>query len=121
MHHSINGRGIVGEEHDHVTYVLYSNFIHSYTMLLQAMTPRRSVISCEPLGQYWAPKISELCHSLERKREILQNDGCFPKAPKIYHTFSHDDVAWAASKWWEKQLPYLHLMQAGDALRWFHM
>ena len=66
-------------------------------------------------------KFSDLSHSLERKREILQIDGCFPKAPNIYHTFSHGDVAWAASKWWENHLPYLHLMQSRNSLRWFHM
>ena len=121
MHHSIDGRRIVGEKHDHVTYVLYSDFMYSYTMFLQAMTPRRSVISCEPLGQYWAPKISKLGHSLERKREILQHNGCFPKAPNIYHISSHGDMVWVEIKWWENHLPYLYLMQVGDALRWFHM
>ena len=65
-------------------------------MFLQAKTPRRNDISCEPLGQYEAPKISGLGHSLERKKEILQNDGCCPKAQNIYYNFSHGDMAWAA-------------------------
>ena len=34
MHHSIDMRRIVGEEHALVTYVLYSNFMHSSTMFL---------------------------------------------------------------------------------------
>ena len=33
----------------------------------------------------------------------------------------HIEMTWAASKWWENHLPYLDLMQARFALRWFHM
>ena len=79
VHHSIYGRRIVGEEHDHVTYVLYSNFMCSYTMFLQAMTPRRSVISCEPLGQYWAPKVLNWATPLRRKGRFCKMMGASPK------------------------------------------
>ena len=44
MHHSIDRRRIVGEEHALVTHVLYSGFMHSSTMFFYAMTPRRSII-----------------------------------------------------------------------------
>ena len=85
------------------------------------MTPRRSDISCRTLGKQWATKISKFGHSLDEQREIFHHDGCFPKAPNISLTFSHSEITWAASKWWGNHLPYLDLMQAGDALCWFHM
>ena len=97
MHLSLNRRKIIGERHDPVTHVFIYDFMHSYTMFLEVMAPRRSVRSYELLGQHWAPKISEFSHSLKRKREILKHDGCFPKAPNIYHTFSHGDMVWEAS------------------------
>ena len=34
MHHSINRRRIVGEEHALSTFILYYDFMHSYTMFL---------------------------------------------------------------------------------------
>ena len=34
LHHSLDRRRIIGEEHDHVTHALYSDFMHSYTMFL---------------------------------------------------------------------------------------
>ena len=117
MHDSIDGRRIVGEKNDHVTYVLYSNFMHYYTMFLQAMTQKRSNIFCKPHGQYYIPKISELGHSLGRTRDIFHHDGCFPKAPNISHIFSYGDMVRVASKWWGNHLPHLDLMQARDALR----
>ena len=92
MHHSIDGRRIVGEEHALSTSVLYSNFMHYYTIFLQAMTPRRSNIFCKPHGQYSVSKISELGHSLGRTRDIFHHDGCFPKAPNISHTFSYGEM-----------------------------
>ena len=44
MHHSIDRRRIVGEDHALSTSILYYDFMHSYTMFLQAMIPRRSNI-----------------------------------------------------------------------------
>ena len=84
------------------------------------MTPR-SIVSYELHGQPWPTKISELGHSLDGEREILFHDGCIPKAPNISHTFNHSETTWEASKWWGNHLPHLDLMQAGDALRWYHM
>ena len=110
MHHSIDRRRIVGEEHALNTCILYSNFMHSYTLFLQAMTPSRSVISCQSHGKYGATTIAILSHSLGGQREILFHDGCFPKAPNISHTCSHSEMAWAESKWWENHLPHLDLM-----------
>ena len=75
MHNSIDMRRIVGEEHALVTHFLYYDFMHYFTMFMQAMTPRRSIISCKLHGQYWATKIFEFGHSLGGKREILQHDG----------------------------------------------
>ena len=117
MHHSIDRRRIVGEEHALSTYVLYFDFMHSYTMFLQAMTPRRSNIFCKPHGKYWVPNFFELGHSLGRIREIFHHDGCFPKAPNISHTYRYGEMVWVVSKWWEKHLPHLDLMRVGDALR----
>ena len=88
---------------------------------MQAMTPMRSDSSCKSHGKHWATKISEFGHSLVVQREIFFHDGCFPKAPNISHIFSHCEMTCAASKWWGNHLPYLDLMQAGDALGWYHM
>ena len=101
MHHSINRRRIVGGEHALNTCTLYSDFMHSYTIYLQAMNPRRSVISFQSHGKYGATKIATLGHSLGGQREILFHDGFFPKAPNISHTFNYSEMAWAASKWWK--------------------
>ena len=111
MHHSIDRRRIVGEENALSRCILYSNFMHSYTMFLEAVNPRRSVIYFQSHGKYVATTIVLLGHSLGGKREILFHDGCFPKVPNISHTFSYSEMAWAASKWWENHLPHLGLMQ----------
>ena len=116
MHNSMCMRDIVGEEYDHVKQVSFSDFSHPFTMFMQAMTPRRSDVSCKSHGKHWATKISKLGHSLDVQREISFHDGCFPKAPNISHTFSHSEMTCAASKWWGNHLPHLDLMQAGDSL-----
>ena len=85
------------------------------------MAPRRSNVSCKSHGNHWATKFSELGHSLDVQRDIFYHYGCFPKAPNISHTFSHSEITWETSKWWGNHLPYLDLMQAGDALSWYHM
>ena len=61
-------------------------------------------------------KNSEFGHSLDEKREIFYHDGCFPKAPNISQTFNHGEITCATSKWWGNHLPYLDLIQVGDAL-----
>ena len=58
MHHSICIRRTVGEEHAHVRHILFFDCMHSFTMFMQAMAPRRSVISCKPHGQYWEDRKS---------------------------------------------------------------
>ena len=95
MHNSMFRRNIDGGKSEHVMQALFSNLMYSFTMLLQAMAPKRSVVSYESHGKLW---------------EIPFHDGCFPKAPNISHTFSHGEIASAASKWWGKHLPYLDLM-----------
>ena len=75
MHHSICMRSIVGEEYDHVKHVLFSYFTYYCTMFMQAMTPRRSDVSCKSHGKYWATKISEFGHPLDVQREICYHDG----------------------------------------------
>ena len=85
------------------------------------MTPIWIFVPYKLHGQLWAKNIFEYGHSLGGQREILHHDGCFPKAPNISHTFSHSEITWEESKWWENHLPHLDMMQAGDALRWFHM
>ena len=116
MHHSICMRTTIGEEHAHVKHVLFFDCMHSFTMYMQAMTPRRSIISCKLHGQHGATQNFELGHSLGGQREIFHHDVFFPKAPNISHTFSHGERVWAASKWWENHLPHLDLMWVGDAL-----
>ena len=88
---------------------------------MQAMNPRRSDVSCKSHGKQWATKISKFGHSLVMQRKIFFHDGCFPKAPKISHAFSHSEMTCAASKWWGNHLPHLDLMQPRDALHWYHM
>ena len=121
MHHSICMRIIVGKESDHVKHVLFSDYTYYFTMFMQAMAPRTSDISCKSYGKIWATQISKFGHSLDEQREILYYDGCFPKAPNLSHTFSHSEITWATSKWWEDRLTHLDLMQARDAPRWYHM
>ena len=121
MHHSICMRSIVGEESDHVKHVLFSNCVYYFTMFMEQMAPRRINTYFKSHGQQWATQISEFGHPLAEQSEIFYHDGCFPKAPNISYTFSHSEITWAASKWWGNHLPYLDLMKAGDALRWYHM
>ena len=85
------------------------------------MAPKRSVVPYESYGKIWATENSELGHSPAMQMEIPFQDGYFPKAPNIYHTFNHSEIACAESKWWGNHLPYLDLMHAGDALHWYHM
>ena len=110
MHLSTCWRRTSGEEHIYANNVIFSDGMHYFTLYIHAMTPRRSVISYKLHGQLWAKTISKHGHSLDGLREILQHDGCFPKAPNISHTFSYSEMAWAASKWWEDHLPHLDLM-----------
>ena len=121
MHHSICMRRIGCEEHTHVNHVLFSDCMYSFTVYMQAMTPRRSIVPYKLHGQLWATKISESGHSVGGQREILFHDGGIPKAPNISHTFDHSEMTLAISKWWGNHLPHLDLMQSGDALRSFHM
>ena len=114
-------RNIVGEKSDHVKQVSFYDFSYYFTRFMQAMTARRSNVSCKSHGKHWATKISKFDHSLIVQREIFFHDGCFPKAPNISHTFSHGEMTCARSRWWGNHLPYLDLMLAGDALHWYHM
>ena len=93
MHHSICLRGDFGEEYAHVNNVSFDYFLHSFTMYMQAITPRRSTIPYKLHGQLWATKFSKHGHSLGGQREmILYHDGCTPKAPDISHTFNHGEM-----------------------------
>ena len=112
MHNSLYRRDLVGEKSNHVMQVSFSDLSYSFTMFMQAMTPKRSVVSCKSHGKHWATEISEIGHSLVVQREILFHDGCFPKPPNISHIFSHGEINCAASKWWGNHLPYLDIMQA---------
>ena len=107
MHNYMYRRNIDGEESDHVMQASFSDLTHYFTMILQAMTPKRSVVSCKSHGKHWATAICELGHSPAMKREIIFHDGCFPKAPNISHIFIHDEITCVESKWWEDHLPYL--------------
>ena len=121
MHHSICLRRNFGEKCAQVNNVLFDEDMHYFTMYMQAIAPRRSIIPYKLHGQLWAIKISIHGHSLGDQREILFHDGCIPKAPNISHTFSHSEMTWEACKWWGNHLPHIDLMQSGDAPRWFHM
>ena len=117
VHNSMFRRNIDGEKSEHVMQDLFSDLMYSFTMLLQAMTPKRSVVPYESHGKIWATANSERGHSPAMQKEIPFHDGCFPKAPNISPTFSHGEISCATSKWWGNHLPYLDLMQVGDALR----
>ena len=121
VNNSMYRRNNYGEKYDHVMHASFFDFMHSFTMLLQAMTPKRIFLSCKSHGKHWSTGISEFGHSLFVQRDILFHDGCFPKAPNISHIFSHGEITCAASKWWGNHLPYLDMMHAGDALHWYHM
>ena len=110
VHNSMYRRNIDGEKSEHVMKALFSGLMYSFTMMLQAMDPKRSVVPYESHGKPWATAISEFGHHLIVQREILFHDGCFPKAPNISHIFSHGEMTCAASKFWGNHLPYLYLM-----------
>ena len=97
MHLSTCWRRTIGEEHTYANHVILSDCMHSFTLYIHAMTPRRSVISYKHHGQLCAKTISKHGLSLDGLREILQHDGCFPKAPNISSTFNHGDMLWEAS------------------------
>ena len=92
VHNSMFQRNIDGEKYEHVMQALFSDLMYYFTMLLQAMAPKRSVVPYKSHGKLWATENSELGHSLAMKRENPFHDGCFPKAPNISHTFSHGEI-----------------------------
>ena len=100
MHHSICLRRTIGEEHTYVNHILFPNCMPYFTMYMQTMTPKRSVIPYKLHVQLFAKTISDYGHFLGEQREILQHDGCFPKAPNISSTFSHGEMLWAEIQWW---------------------
>lgn len=54
MHHSnLMGRTI-GEEYAQVKQDYFYDYMHSSTLFMQAMTPRRRVLSCQSHGKFWA-------------------------------------------------------------------
>ena len=110
MHYSIFRWRNVGKEYAFVSHDSFDYYFYSFTMYMQVIAPKRSVIPYKLHGQIWATNIFEHGHSLIGKREILFHDGCFPKAPNISHTFSHGEMTCEASKWWGNQLPHVDLM-----------
>ena len=117
MHNSMCMKDYDGKGSDHAKQVLFSDLSHSFTMFLQAMTPKGGERSCGSQSFLRANINSGLGHSLVVQREIPSHDGCFPKAPNLYIIFNHVKVTHAANVWWEYHLPHLDLMQARDALR----
>ena len=105
MHHSICMRRNCGEEYACVSNDSFYYDLYYFTMYVQAIAPKRSIIPHKLHGKLWVTKISEHGHSLGDQREILYHCGCIPKAPNISHTFSHSEMTWEASKWWENHLP----------------
>ena len=97
MHNSMCMRNYDGKESDHAKQVSFFDLSHSFTMFLQAMTPKGSDISCGSHGFWWANIYFELGHSLFVQREIHFHDGCFPKAPKISDIFSYVKMTYAAN------------------------
>ena len=64
MHNSICMEDYDGKGSDHAKQVLFSDLLHSFTMFLQAITPKGSEGSCGSQGFWWANINFELGHSL---------------------------------------------------------
>ena len=77
---------------------------------MQAISPRKSILTLKLHGKLWAINIFEHGHSLGGYREMLYHCGCTPKEPNISHTFSDCEKTWVASNWWGNHLPYHYLM-----------
>ena len=98
MSHSIcmgkaYGKDIVWLHND-----LYNEYVHSLTIYVQVIAPRRSILPYRLHGQ-------------------KHHSGCTSKAPNISHHFRICEKTWEASKWWGNHLPHHYLMQSGDVLR----
>ena len=71
MHNSMCMRDIVGKGPVHVKQVLFSYYRCSFTIFMQAMTPKRRNVSCKSHGNYWAIKILEFFHSMSKGRFFI--------------------------------------------------
>ena len=100
MDHSICMRRAYGKEHIYVQDVLLHDYLHSFTMYMQAISLGRSILPYKLHGQLWAVNIVEREHSLGGYREMIYHSGCTPKAPKISHLFKTCEKVMAASNWW---------------------
>ena len=65
MDHSICMSINFGKEHAYVHDVSFGEYFHSFTMYMQAIAPRRSILPYKIHGQLWAIKFFEHGHSLE--------------------------------------------------------
>ena len=99
MGHSICMSRDYGKEHVYVHSVLLDDYLHSFKMYMQAISPRRSILPYKIQCQIWSINIVEHGHSLGGYREMIYHSRCTPKAPNISHIFSICEKTWATSKW----------------------
>lgn len=109
----------LGKKNSYVNHILFHDCMYSLTLHLQAITPKGSVLPYKLHGQLWAKIIFKYGHSLDGLREVLQHDGCFPKAPNIHFPFSHGEMIRTESKWHANHLPYIDLKQGEYHRCWF--
>ena len=100
---------------------LYDEYLHSFTIHVQAIAPSRSIIPYKLNGQLGSTNIVEHVHSLGGYREMIYHSGCEPKAPNITHLLKSCEKTMRRIKCWGNHLPYHNLRQSRDILCWFHM
>ena len=66
----------LGKKHAYENHSFLYHCMHSFTLYMQAMTPKRSVIPYKLHGQLWAKVVLKHGHSLDGLREILHHDRC---------------------------------------------
>ena len=120
MSHSIGMSKVYGKDHVYMHNDLLNEYFHSFTIHVQDIVPRGSILPYKIHGQIWAINCVDHDHSLGGYRELIYHLGCAPKAPDITHLLKTCEKNMAASKWWGNHLPYHYLRQSGDILRWFH-
>ena len=85
MSHSIYVSRVYGKDLVFMHNDLYDEYLHPFTIHVQAIVRRGSILPYKLHGQLWAIKYVEHGHSLGGYREMIYHSGCAPKAPNISH------------------------------------
>ena len=87
MDHSLFMSRNFGKEHAYVHNVSFDDYLHSFTMYMQAIALRRSILTYKIHGQLWAINISKHGHSLGGYREMFLSLWVHSKSTKHISQF----------------------------------